>query len=662
MKEAGVSFPGPDGQDALKVTKRTPQEVRAGEPFEYEVTVRNVSDSPVVEVVVFESVDGLEVRNAERQGQDRQGGNGQNQSQSGQSQSGQGQGGQNQDGQDQSGRRQLDRARDTARGQRGGEGQAAGSGSDGSGQDQKGSGQGEHGKRRGRIVQEGDRIPYEIGKLDAGESRTLTVSAVAREPGDAEACLWVDYEPTLCTTVSVVQPDFRLVGRLLFVRDVTTEGQVDGIYRCDDLTLAVEITSTGDASTRPGRMTVDLPPGFTAEDGQEQIETEFDRIQPDGSIRRRFPLKVDPRVAAGELRLPVRAEAGELQAEIELSAVQVLDPQLRVGVDAPKEAYIGQPVEMTVTVENTSNAPALNTTLDIQPPNGVDQFTVEGQGSGGGTIDIGRLNGGESREDTVRMQASRPSEVTVRAVAEAYCVTADGAEGETPPQDEAQIALRGIPAVLVVLVDKKDPVPVGEETVYEISVKNQGTDRDTEVEVTAELPDSMTFVRGDGDTEVTADGNRIEFGAVDELAPGDIASWTVTAKAEQPDRARLTVEMTSGANEEPITSQEPTTLYGDDPQADRAARQGRGQGQRQQGSAQQASGRQGQAGQNRNGRGQSGDRQAGQAQDRQNRNGQSQDGQRQGQDGQERPSARKAAAAESAASGAGDQGGEEPQE
>lgn len=586
--QGGMTLPGPDGEAALRVNKDAPSEVRAGEPFDYTITVENVSNSSVRDVVVVEEVEGLEVRdtqtptdaNQQNRRQQRQNDqdNAQNQNRQNRNQANNNQ--QNQQNNRQRAAQQRDRSDQQSGSQNDRQNQGNRQNQAGNqnqrnrqqGQNQQAQNQqGQQGQnQQGQVKQEGNTVRYEIGKLDAGESKTLTVSAVANEGDQAKSCMWVDFKPTICTTIAVVQPDFRLVGRLLFDREIETEADIKGIYNCDRVWLDMAVTSTGDAATPEGQATVTLPEGLTTEDGKNEIQVDLGRIEPNQTVRKELPLKLDPQKAGDEVAIQARAEAGDLNAEVNLPAVKVLDPQLQVSVDAPEQAYIDRPVEINITVENPGEDPVLDTVVRIQGPAGVENFRIQG-GEGAragrdGTFNLGRLDGGQSRDFTVTMQANQPSDANVKVTAQGYCVQAE--------EQQAQIAMRGIPAVLIEVVDKVDPVPVGENTSYEIAVKNQGTQRDTNIQLRATLPDSMDFVRGDGETKVTANGKQIEFGQLKELAPGDIVSWTVQVKANKADRARLRVELESDATDEPIIEEEPTTLYGDSPQGDQQGQSG----------------------------------------------------------------------------------------
>lgn len=403
-------------------------------------------------------------------------------------------------------------------------------------------------------------IRYRIGRIDPGQSRSLMVSAVAQNAGQAQACMWVDYQPTLCTTINVVQPDFRLVGRLMFDRDVETGEKVEGIYRCDRVFLEMEVTGTGDVATPPAQAMLKLPKGLTTEDGKSELTVDLGAIRPDDTVEKRVPLKLDPQQAGDQIELPITASAGDLKAQITLPAVKVLDPQLELTAEAPQQAYINRPVEVPVTVKNPSQAPVLDAVVRLETSADFERLEARNVDMGpDGTIMLGRLDPGQSREFTLLMETNKPAEATVNFIAAGYC---------TPEKrQDAKISLKGIPAVLIEVVDKVDPVPVGENTVYEIAVKNQGTALDTNLQLTATLPESMEFVRGDGETKVTAEGKTINFGQLKEIAPGDVVSWTVQVKANQADKARLKVELTSDATDEPVIEQEPTTLYGDSPQA-----------------------------------------------------------------------------------------------
>ena len=74
--------------------------------------------------------------------------------------------------------------------------------------------------------------------------------------------------------------------------------------------------------------------------------------------------------------------------------------------------------------------------------------------------------------------------------------------------------LQGIPALLMEVVDEIDPVTVGDETTYVITVTNQGSAQDQNVTIVCNLEEAMSFVSGTGTSAVTAEGGTVTMAAV----------------------------------------------------------------------------------------------------------------------------------------------------
>ena len=64
-----------------------------------------------------------------------------------------------------------------------------------------------------------------------------------------------------------------------------------------------------------------------------------------------------------------------------------------------------------------------------------------------------------------------------------------------------------------------------------------------------------------GDSDVQNQGQNLTFGTIDELAPGDVASWNVTVKATKAAKVQFKLNLESDANPEGVREEEPTTLY-----------------------------------------------------------------------------------------------------
>ena len=503
-----LTLQGPTGDDVLSLTRNPPRQARAGQEVNYTIDVENVSDFPVQGVVVRESFQGgFQIVSATTQGKKNQG--------------------QNQQSGDQQKR----------------SGKQVGS--------QKQSGQ-----KSGR----GGEFSVDLGTIQPGATKTVKVVGSAPKEGTVKACLSADYEPTLCTSFDVVAPNLKLTRKVLIDAraELAEMGMKNAAYLCDGVAVRYTVKNPGSGAAKSVTLTDDLPQGLVTEEGSKnEISEDLGEIAAGDTVTREYRLTLaEGRDRGGRFNLsPARAKSQSDTARSgeDAAPLRLLQPTLELTVDGPREQYIDRPAEYTVTVENTSGDPALDTKVMLTPPSGASNFNVQSQDASGDMLNVGTLKGGESREFTVSMTAADPSTVSLTAEANAYCTDAVERTVETE--------FKGIAAILIEVVDKTDPVPVDQTTIYEVYVKNQGSAPDDNVQLRATLPDALEFVEGTGDSKVTHSGGTVNFEKIPTVAPGDVLFWEIKVKANSAEKVRFKVELTSEANQRPVYELEPTTLY-----------------------------------------------------------------------------------------------------
>jgi uncharacterized repeat protein (TIGR01451 family) len=124
-----------------------------------------------------------------------------------------------------------------------------------------------------------------------------------------------------------------------------------------------------------------------------------------------------------------------------------------------------------------------------------------------------------------------------------------------------QTKVVGIPAILLEVVDLDDPVEVGSTVTYVIKATNQGSAADTGIKVVCTLESEQQFVSGSGTTTVSGSGDTITMAPVASLAPKEVATWRVNAKALKAKNIRFSVSMTSDNLTRPVTETESTNQY-----------------------------------------------------------------------------------------------------
>lgn len=388
-----------------------------------------------------------------------------------------------------------------------------------------------------------------VGDLGPKQSKTVQVTGVASGSGTLDTCLSAQFNPpTLCARVPIVSPAIKAIAEGPSQADV-----------CQDLMYRYTVTNTGTGTAHNVVLQESLPDGLQTADGQRAISVNV------GDLAQGQSKNVTARLRATQpgrftTQATVRSDAGDTQTE--QVATAVLAPRLAVTISGPKEDYLGQPLSYQVIVKNTGDATATGTHLRLGATPGQVQF-VSAQGANGAQLasdrqgggqDLGTLPPGETRTVMVNFQPQRQGAVAVDATAQANCAQAVTTSANTN--------ILTITAAALVVTHDPDPVPVGGNVVYHITVQNKGTGTDHDVKVTATLPPTEQFVRASGGTEAHNDGRTITFGAIPELAPKQTITWQLEAKALQPDDAKFQATMTSQSTQNPAVKIEPTKLYG----------------------------------------------------------------------------------------------------
>ncbi|HRX84228.1 MAG TPA: hypothetical protein P5572_04340 [Phycisphaerae bacterium] len=387
----------------------------------------------------------------------------------------------------------------------------------------------------------GLRASRALGRLTPGESKAVTFHGVSRSAGTLHRCLTVDYQPAWCVTLDVVKP------RLAIRQNVQ---QQDG-YLCDDLAAVYRVTNPGSGETDPVHLRVHLPEGLAAADGSSASDIELGPIAAGATVEKKIALQPD---RSGDFEIFAVARTDELQVESQRQTLHVAKPELALRVDGPKQAYFHRPVQYTVTVENTGDAPARDAAVAVNLPGGAEHIvaTNHAYDPQEGIARIGRLDPGASYSFTLTYDALEMGDTVAQFTVGAYC-TADATQ-------TLATSVQGIPAVQIEMIDMADPLPVGELTAYEVRVKNEGSAADLGIKLQGKLPENMEFVSGAGATRVAGAGDTVNFGTLEELAPGETATWRVRVRGDEPGQSRFTVQMKTDSTRRPITEQEPTTI------------------------------------------------------------------------------------------------------
>jgi uncharacterized repeat protein (TIGR01451 family) len=604
----------------VQIQAQMPEEVRAGERFDYRIVVTNTSDSLTVHDLKLRQAEaaGFSVESASMEGEDNQDmqqrDQQQNQQQQGQQQQdlqpqGQQQQGQQQQGQQQQDQQQQDRAIEEAAGvndnaspQQGQRGM----------QDQLGE----------RSLHEGG--TFNVGTLNPGESRTLVVAASADQEGELRSCLeLVSYTPAICLMARVVRPELEIA-----------KTAPEEVNICEIIVMRYTVTNSGTGDIERFRIVDNLPEGLVTIDGNENLDFEVDGLAAGQS--RAFEGRLLAR-RTGEFSSRALAEATEfdLQARSANTTTRVVGAELDARVEGPNEVYSGQPATFVARVTNTGDYTANDVRVVVRWPaqarlarltdpridqdaqaadrtrenqmgslamagnrdqiqpitavNGNDNGVDDGNNNDQAQNQEQNQEQDQGREDfdvamneeqftistlepnhtaTFRyvIQPNGLTDLPTEIVAEYVCapdsdIAIDRAEAITMSRAMASAEVIRLAALRIFTVDNIDPVQRGQEVTYTVVVTNQGDAPDSNVEIRAELPEGLEFVNANGPTEHRQEERAIVFDPVETLEPGADARYTITATAQEDRDVIFRAVLNSDSLRNEVASEEPTRLF-----------------------------------------------------------------------------------------------------
>jgi uncharacterized repeat protein (TIGR01451 family) len=579
----GFTMTLPPASGAIEITAEAPAEARVNSDIEYRIRLRNVTDNLMLHDIVLaegksgtskiESVTLADEKPAGPASENQQSQKDQKEAaapQDEQNPQPQNDDQQNQEGQNQSQKKQK-RQKQKKQNPKQAQSESAGLTSSGDG-------------------------TWTIGVLGPGQSKTLVVKASAEQEGPAMTCLTVkSFQPAICLMTEVVKPEIQI-----------TKNAPKQAPLCEPFEIEYVITNPGTGDIDAFTLRDPLPEGLRLIDEEQKIAYKVDGLKA-GDTRSFIARVVADR--PGDYRSRAEAVAGEdLQARSAEVGTKVVAADLAVQIEGPTQTYVNRNLTYTAFVRNAGDAPARDARLTLRLPqqnmrlvdigsvrtsdrqfqtraknqptnapeaeplgaekaaNAAEQKKAAGndeqnspQLADARTIELGDLAPGETRQVGFVVRATEADTFPVQAAATSVC--GENKENRAQAVAQTQVEVLSLAALAIGVADEQDPVPVGKQVTYLVSVVNEGTAADQNVKVTAKLPPSLEFVQADGQSEVTNEGGNLTFAPVETLEPGAKAEWRVVVKAKEPGNVRFEMDVTSDKSADNVTAEEPTTLF-----------------------------------------------------------------------------------------------------
>ena len=393
-------------------------------------------------------------------------------------------------------------------------------------------------KKKGMLV-------WDLGALRPGQKRTISVSGKISSPGAAryfgDTDLNFDLEQSE-SVVEVIQPKLEFYANY-----------PKSVIITEKIPVELSFKNSGKAPVLGTKLIQTLPKGLLTYEGKSKIDIWIGDLQPGQTKNHVLDLRAEK---TGNYKITLVAVADEgISAKTDV-AFKVTKPELQISGDAPRKRFVGNIISYNIDVKNVGDANTKEVRIKMNLPEGTSLTSADegGQAVGNSVVwKIKSLYPGEKKKVVAKVVANKI--MTARVVATAETL------GTEPVEAVMVTDVAGVAALLGRLIDINDPVPLGENEIYEITVTNQGSLPATKIKVKCYLEDTMEFVKSTGATKSTLKGKVLTFNPLPALAPHSEAKWRVHVKALKEGDVRFTIKIESDQLTRPVEILEATHFY-----------------------------------------------------------------------------------------------------
>lgn len=392
----------------------------------------------------------------------------------------------------------------------------------------------------------GGALFWSLGTLKPGGEATVEMQIMPTEEGEVGSVAAVRFQTVASARSMVTRP--KLV--------VQTAGP-QRVLAGDDAVLTFTVSNPGSGTATGVTLIERIPAGLKHPAGAE-LEYNVGDLKPGESRQLQLRLKA---VQPGTINNVILARAdASLRAEHRCS-FEVASAKLDLALNGPKRRYLEREATYQVSVANAGTAPAQHVELVAYLPEGLKFISANNSGRFDPNTRAVYWQMDElpvSQHGTCELVtlpvAAGQFNLKVRSVAQRGLVS----------EKEQPVVVEGLAAVQFQLSHTKDPLEIGGETTYEISVINQGSKASANLQIAVYLPPELRPLSAEGPTKYTIQDNKVLFESLPKLAPKSVAAFRVRAKGIRPGDLRVRCQLLTDEMQQPVVKEESTRVYADE--------------------------------------------------------------------------------------------------
>jgi uncharacterized repeat protein (TIGR01451 family) len=388
-------------------------------------------------------------------------------------------------------------------------------------------------------------LVWSLGEMKAGSEQVLTVELIPETEGEIGSVASVNFAAQASVRTVSTQPK-------LTIKQVAD----DTVLMGKSLRIQVTVTNEGTGVARGVSLEEDVPAGLRHPLGAT-LGVPLGDLVPGQSRSTELELTA---TTPGQVRNTMRAVAANTAGADSAIDVHVVAPQLKVATSGPSLRYLERQATYQISVTNHGTSTAYNVEIVANLPRGL-QYNASGNHgeyhSNEHAVSWGleELAVGATATTDLTLLPVEEGEYAIRLQAQAIGIQSEPFEKQVRVEGQSELAFS--------IDDDNDPIEVDGQTTYAVTITNNGTRVDEDVQVMIELPKGARALQVNGPVGFQETAQGLLFDPISQMRAKDRQIFRFSVQLNQPGVQVVRAHVKSKLRPIAVVNEESTEVYRD---------------------------------------------------------------------------------------------------